>query len=157
VAGPRTWRASELLRQIDLTRAQPGATGNVHFSMRAFMRNPDSLNDQLLAGPYAEQALVPASPWLDSLPPAPPRLYLTMDRRSRERRLELRPGSETELPRQWRVSLRRGRQWETVIIPGQTFSLPLSRAGGRARVAELWVTAVDRAGNESAPATMRLP
>ncbi len=156
VAGPRSWRASELLRQLELTRAQPGATGNVHFSMRAFMRNRDSLNDHLLAGPYAEQALVPASPWLDSVPPAPPRLYVTMDRASRERRLELRPGSEQELPWQWRVSTRRGRDWDTVIVPGRTFSLPLTRAGGRARAVEAWVTAVDRAGNESAPAVLRL-
>ena len=155
VAGPQTWRASELLRQIDLTRAQPGATGNVHFSMRAFLRNRDSLNDHLLAGPYADQALVPASPWLDSIAPAPPRLYVTRDQETRERRLELRPGSESELPWQWRVSLRRGHEWETVVVPGQTFSFPLSRAAGRARVSELWVTAVDRAGNESAPATMR--
>jgi hypothetical protein len=28
---------------VFVTRAQPGATGNVHFSMRVFMQNPDSL------------------------------------------------------------------------------------------------------------------
>ncbi|MEX2178335.1 MAG: family 10 glycosylhydrolase [Gemmatimonadaceae bacterium] len=155
VAGSQSWRASELLRQIDLTRAQPGATGNVHFSMRAFMRNRDSLNDHLLAGPYKEQALVPASPWLDSLPPAPPQLYLTTDPGSGESRLELRPGSTTDLPWQWRVSLRHGSQWDSVILPGETYSLPLSSGAGR--VEEIWATAVDRAGNESAPATMRLP
>jgi uncharacterized lipoprotein YddW (UPF0748 family) len=156
VAGPQSWRASELLRQLDLTRAQPGATGNVHFSMRAFMRNRDSLNERLLAGLYSKPALVPASPWLDSIAPAPPRLYLTLDRASRERRIELRPGSEQELPWQWRVSMRRGREWDSVIVPGRTFSFPLTRAGGRARAAEVWVTAVDRAGNESAAAMLRL-
>jgi uncharacterized lipoprotein YddW (UPF0748 family) len=155
VAGSQSWRASELLRQIELTRAQPGATGNVHFSMRAFMRNRDSLNDHLLAGPYAEQALVPASPWLDSLPPAQPLLYLTADPVTGARTLELRPQGTTDLPWQWRVSLWRGSEWDSVVLPGETYSLPLSGTAGL--VTEVWATAVDRAGNESAPATMRLP
>ena len=51
---------------------QPGATGNVHFSMKALMRNYDGIADKLKAGPYAEPALVPESRWLgDETPPAP--------------------------------------------------------------------------------------
>ena len=54
------WPASEVVEQIRLTRADSGAGGNVHFSMEALLRNRDSLNDELVAGPYAVPALVPA-------------------------------------------------------------------------------------------------
>lgn len=155
VAGPQSWRADELLRQIALTRAQPGAGGNVHFSMRALMRNRDSIADRLVAGPYSEAALVPPSPWLDSLPPATPTLHVTVDRASRSRILHVRPAG-SEAPWLWLVSARHGRAWRTTILPGSTFSLPLARRAGRARPSEVWVTAVDRAGNESAPATLRV-
>jgi uncharacterized lipoprotein YddW (UPF0748 family) len=46
------WPASELLEQVRLTRADSGASGNLHFSMSVFMQNRDSL-DRLVAGPYA--------------------------------------------------------------------------------------------------------
>ena len=66
------WPASEIVEQIRLTRAQPGATGNVHFSMKVFLDDPDGLNERLMAGPYAQPALVPATPWLSvGTPPAP--------------------------------------------------------------------------------------
>ena len=40
------WPASELLEQVRLTRADSGASGNVHFSMTVFMQNRDSLCDR---------------------------------------------------------------------------------------------------------------
>jgi uncharacterized lipoprotein YddW (UPF0748 family) len=58
------WSAEELLRQIEVTRGQPGASGNVHFSMKALMHNYDGIADKLKQGPYAEPALVPESKWL---------------------------------------------------------------------------------------------
>jgi uncharacterized lipoprotein YddW (UPF0748 family) len=60
---PSGWLAEEMLNQIALTRAQPGATGNVYFSMRTLMGNGDNLPQKLMAGPYASKTLVPASPW----------------------------------------------------------------------------------------------
>jgi uncharacterized lipoprotein YddW (UPF0748 family) len=62
------WSAEELIRQIDATRAEPGATGNVHFSMKALMQNYDGIADKLKNGPYSEPALVPESPWLAGRP-----------------------------------------------------------------------------------------
>jgi uncharacterized lipoprotein YddW (UPF0748 family) len=62
------WPAAELVRQIEATRAQPGATGNVHFSMKALMHNYDGIADTLKAGVYSEPALVPESPWLKERP-----------------------------------------------------------------------------------------
>ncbi len=58
------WPPQEILDQIEITRQTKGSTGNVHFSMKVFMENAQSLNDLLKQGPYKEKALVPASPWL---------------------------------------------------------------------------------------------
>lgn len=42
-SGARGWSDRELIGQIYATRAQPGASGNVHFSMKALMPVPDRL------------------------------------------------------------------------------------------------------------------
>ena len=49
-----------------------GATGNVHFSMKALMKNKDGIADKLKKGPYAEPALVPETPWLGHETPEKP-------------------------------------------------------------------------------------
>ncbi|MEO6447365.1 MAG: family 10 glycosylhydrolase, partial [Gemmatimonadaceae bacterium] len=55
------WPVSEIIAQIRETRSQlSSASGNVHFSMDAFRINVDSLNERLIAGVYAEPALVPS-------------------------------------------------------------------------------------------------
>ncbi|MGI8617887.1 MAG: glycoside hydrolase family 10 protein [Gemmatimonadaceae bacterium] len=150
VVGPQSWRAAELLHQIELTRAQPGAGGNVHFSMRALMRNRDSVADLLAAGPYTQPALVPASPWLDALPPAMPWLFVSADSASRDPMAHMRPG-DAELPWLWRVSTRYGSEWRTVIVPGSTLFFRLTHPAGGMAPSEVWLTAVDRTGNESLP------
>src|SRR5206468_2637633 len=61
--------AEEIVEQIKVTRAQAGATGNVHFSMKALMGGAGGKADALKSV-YAEPALVPASPWLRKEPPA---------------------------------------------------------------------------------------
>jgi len=50
------WRAEEIREQIRLTRAQPGASGNVHFSMRALM------------GPLSRTATIPPRGAPDTTP-----------------------------------------------------------------------------------------
>ena len=62
-----TWPVEEVVEQIQETRAQLSpSSGNVHFSMDAFLVNRDSLNERLAGGLYREPALVPPSPWLAS-------------------------------------------------------------------------------------------
>jgi uncharacterized lipoprotein YddW (UPF0748 family) len=72
-SGENAWPTTEIAAQIEATRAQTGATGNVHFSMKALLREgTGSLADALANGVYAQPALVPASPWLeDKMPDAP--------------------------------------------------------------------------------------
>ena len=153
----RGWPASEIVGQVFVTRAQEGASGHVHFSMRSLMppsdsagaEPRDSLVSLLLRGPYSHPALAPASPWLDVEPPAPPRASLGGGAGGAV--LAVEPaGEEAWL---WTVRARRGGRWETRIEPGWRRSIPL--AGERPDL--VLVSAVDRVGNESEPAVVRPP
>lgn len=74
--GDGNWPSQEVIDQINLTRSETGAGGNVHFSMKAFMQDFNGIASALKKGPYKDPALVPASPWLGSKKPAAPVLYL---------------------------------------------------------------------------------
>ena len=66
------WSAREVTDQIALAREGHGATGVVHFSMKAFLKNAGGVTDAVKAA-YAEPALVPETPWLAAdKAPAPP-------------------------------------------------------------------------------------
>jgi uncharacterized lipoprotein YddW (UPF0748 family) len=149
------WPAQEMLDQIAATRAQRGATGNVFFSMRSFMFGHENLPEKLLAGPYASEALVPASPWLDSVPPASPIVRVGRDAASGATTLSLQPqGSEP--PWLWVIRVRSGSDWSIDVVPGlqRFYTIPKTASGVAAD--ELAVSAVDRTGNESAPALVGL-
>ena len=152
---PTGWDAQELLDQIAVTRAQAGATGNVFFSMRSFMFGRDNLPEKLVAGPYAEKALVPASTWLDSIPPLAPIIRVGRDASTGSNTVSLEPqGAEPVWL--WVVQTRVGADWSTDVIPGLQRFLMIQRPviGAADEVA---ISAVDRNGNQSAPVLMSLP
>ncbi len=142
------WRTDEILAQIRLTRAQPGATGNVHFSMEVFMDNPDSLNQRLVREVYNVPALVPASPWLPGSRMGKPVLSTRADASTGESLLELRGTSATGAtwtPWLWVVQARGQRGWTTEIIPGSVRVQVLTGPGAVAPL-EVRVMPVDRVG-----------
>src|ERR1700730_11972536 len=153
---PTGWPAQELLEQIGLTRGQRGATGNVYFSMRSFMFGRDSLPEKLVAGPYATRTLVPASTWLDSVPPLQPIVHVGRDSATGATTVSLQPQG-AEATWLWVISARAGSDWRTEVVPGLQRFLILPRSSGGAAVDELAVSAVDRNGNESAPVLLGLP
>jgi len=61
---PVPWTADEVIGQVYVTRGRPGATGNIHFSMKAFALDRDSLAEKLAREAYPDHALPPATPWL---------------------------------------------------------------------------------------------
>jgi len=63
---------AEIARQIQVTRAQPGAGGVIFFHLKSFQENP--VLASIVAAQYAQPAMVPPSPWLDNMPPAKPQL-----------------------------------------------------------------------------------
>jgi hypothetical protein len=153
---PTGWPAQELLDQIAATRAQRGATGNVYFSMRSFMFGRDNLPEKLVAGPYATQALVPASTWIDSVPPLQPVVRVAGDAATGATNVSLQPqGAESTWL--WAVRTRVGTDWTTAIVPGVQRFYTIPRPAGGVTPDELAVSAVDRNGNESAPVLIALP
>ncbi|MEO7823564.1 MAG: hypothetical protein ABIS15_08145, partial [Gemmatimonadaceae bacterium] len=149
-SGGTSWESLEILDQIAATRAQRGATGNVYFSMRSFMNGTTGLPERLASGPYARRALVPASPWLDSIPPSMPVVRSGRDAGTGAVTLNLQPqGAEPTWL--WVIRSRAGSQWTTDIVPGFTRAYAFPRTLGPSSLDAVVVTAVDRTGNESAP------
>ncbi len=71
------WRAQEVVDQIAITRKRKDTDGVIHFSMKALLKNPGGIADELKKT-YAELALVPESPWLaEGKPPAKPECKLS--------------------------------------------------------------------------------
>lgn len=154
-AGAARWPASEVVQQIQLTRDQDGASGNVHFNMTALVRSTDALADRLARGPYAQPALVPASPWLSSgRQPQPPAVSM----RTGTRRLDLsitspvdHTAASAEAPRWWLVRARYGDGWRAQLADAAATSIAVP-AGASGDLPDLLVVnAIDRAGMQSAP------
>jgi uncharacterized lipoprotein YddW (UPF0748 family) len=152
---PTGWLAEEILNQIALTRAQSGATGNVYFSMQTLMRDGDNLPRKLISGPYANKALIPASPWLDSVPPLSPIVRVGSDPATLSSTLSLQPQG-TEPTWLWLIRARVGTDWTTDVVPGMERFYAVPRLAGGAYADAVSVSAVDRTGNESAPVVMSL-
>ncbi|MFN3653351.1 MAG: glycoside hydrolase family 10 protein [Armatimonadota bacterium] len=145
------WEPAELANQVRLTRAQPGAGGNIHFSMKPLMQNRAAINDHLAGTVYREPALVPATPWLDSQAPATPNLEVDHSPTG-ERTVTWKPG-DAEKPWLWVVQYRRGGKWTTEVRPAGATGCDSPATAG---VDYLAVSAVDRCGNQSEPAVTAL-
>ncbi len=112
---PPPWTADDILQQIAATRATPGATGNIHFSMKALMRNSGGIADKLKKGPYAEPALVPETTWLGGETPEKPEVMAK--RVDGGIAVELKtPGGK--MPWQWLVRITTPKGTKTAILPG---------------------------------------
>ena len=143
----------DTIAQILMTRrsANPGV---VHWSARSLMRNV-ALCDALIAGPYAEQALVPASTWLDSTPPAKPQ---GASRRNADGSLALTlTAAAGEAPTWWAIHARYGTKWKFYVRPAIAGDTTLAAEEKLGPINSVIVAAVDRCGNESERVTVSLP
>ena len=134
---PKSWPPGEILGQIDLVRAEPGATGHIHYSMIALMQDRRGISTQLQAGLNASPALAPATPWLDAVSPPAPTL-----KKQRDSHVLIQPG-KGEAAANFAVWRRYGAQWRFAVQPAGTPQIDVT--GAEAVV----VSAVDRSGNES--------
>lgn len=139
---------AELLAQVEATRRGRASSGNIFFSMESFARDRDRINGALKAGPYAEPALVPASPWLGGTHPAEPGVIV--------RRVEGRGEVEARWTAQggtppfvWVVYWEKGEAWETAVLPGSEDRHVIPAPQTQPQVTTVAVSAVDRLGNES--------
>jgi len=165
--------ADEAVNQIMVTRGMVSdGPGNVHWSIGPLIEN-QTLADGLAAGPYRGQALVPASPWLDSEGPAPPKVSTVREGR------EIVVTWEHPLPQEvflWVTYVRREEGWSYRILPRFSRNITLDpsalddrweslawggpvdlRPDAQPRTLEIAVSAVDRSGNESRKAVVTVP
>ncbi len=139
------WTYKELLDQIKISRQQGGhAPGVIHWSMKSLMQNRGGLATALENGPYAEQALVPASGWLERQSPAKLRLLAAGDGGLKWEPVEMENISA------WVFQTRTGKQWHTSILPGGVREQPLTDSPDA-----VVLTAIDRCGLASSPLLLK--
>jgi uncharacterized lipoprotein YddW (UPF0748 family) len=143
------YEPEEIPNQIRLTRKLSGVTGCVFYRMSSLAR------DRALAGAlerevFTQRALVPASPWLDNIPPDQPGLSVSGTGNGGARMTWQATGGKPVWL--WVVQMRSGGKWTSEILPGGALSFPIP--GAQPDV--LAVTAIDRSGNASAPAVAQI-
>jgi hypothetical protein len=139
--------------------------GHVHFSMKHLLNNHLGVSDMLKEGVYATEALIPASPWLDAVPPAPPVVSTAQEGDNLVIEWSKAGGEDAFV---WVVYLRQGGAWRYDVVPAGvnrhvvqtkgTVKRTVTRNQGTdveeveepARpIDKIAVSAVDRVGNES--------
>lgn len=140
--GPK-WPVRETQNQLALTRQEPGASGNIFWSIKALRENRGGLATTLAKETYAQSALIPATPWLDAQPPAQPHLGFS---RGGAVRAQWQAG-DGERPWLWLLQTRRAGRWISEILPGGFNSRILAHPLPDG----VSIRAIDRCGNASVP------
>lgn len=148
------WDPSEIVNQIKATREQKGATGNIHYSMKAFLKNGGRINDAIKSV-YAEPALVPASPWLDRTIPEKPSLVAREDKQGNINLII--SANEGQKVWRWIYYTRSGNnRWQLqAVYPagGKALTISINKQNCPTAVA---VSGMNRAGNEGPCAVINL-
>ncbi|MCO6477734.1 MAG: DUF1343 domain-containing protein [Phaeodactylibacter sp.] len=167
--------ADEVINQIMITRGMvPEAPGHVHWSIGPLVRS-DSLLQAIATGPYQKQALAPPSPWLDKSRPPAPEVDMDVEMADGQLMAKVYP-ARTEKAFRWVAYFRYGGVWDyQVINSGQPYTfIPLFKVKPGALpkerpealpapeavyvpLAEIYITAVSRTGNEGPPTAIPLP
>ena len=143
-APTKDYQPEEILKQIEVTRERSAASGHVHFSMAALMQNRKGIGDQLLAKPYAGPALVPATPWLGS---ARPNVPLVSAARANGA-VQLKLGAD-KAHTQLAIWTRHGAEWRFAVAPAGRKQWSIADDAKLGAVNAVFVSGIDRLGNES--------
>jgi uncharacterized lipoprotein YddW (UPF0748 family) len=136
------WQPAEIVNQIKATRRYADA-GHIHWSVSALMKIA-RLDNALTQEIYRQPALVPACPWLNSTAAPPPKLYVSIWKKSAH--IEWKDAGN-EPARGWVVQSRENGNWSTQIFPANRSDCHLENANPDA----VTVRAVNRVGNLSTP------
>jgi len=136
--------AEEIANQISLTKNSPQTLGAIHFSFKSLGNDLGRIQETLRRDVYAKDALVPASPWIKTPKPLPPKLTITRGR-PYVRALWRERGARKAF---WFVVYVEDQNgWSYSVLPAAKTSISLS---ADRKIRKILVTAVDRLGNESA-------
>jgi uncharacterized lipoprotein YddW (UPF0748 family) len=141
---------NEIKSQIMITRGMvPESKGVVHWSIGSLTKNPN-MTKALRTGPYAQQALVPASPWLDNKAPQAPVFTATPSGNSVEVNWTHPDANDVF---HYVIYYSYGGSYNYVIVNKNARSFRIEPPPGQVKIQivirKVAVTAVDRNGNES--------
>ncbi len=141
------WKPDEIPQQIRITRTQSGVSGCIFYSMNSLMKNA-ALAAAVQRELSAQSALVPAMPWLETRPPAQPKLIVAENNRFS---LSVRWEMNGEPAWRWILQYRTNKVWATEILPANQ----TTRTFENSRPEMVAVSAADRVGNVSVPAAIQ--
>jgi hypothetical protein len=143
------WSIDEITRQVELTRAQPGADGNIFFSARNLLRGSSGLREALAGDAYRTRALVPELAWLNA--PTPERIDARIDATAATRStITLRWTAPDVQPQNYLLRSRTRGVWSVRILPGTAAHATIRFADSDLPPDVIAVSAVGRNGREGA-------
>jgi uncharacterized lipoprotein YddW (UPF0748 family) len=140
----------EVGREIELTRQQPDASGEILWHAKPLLRNTNGVADILQNQIYAEPALSPASPWLGADVPSKPLLEATSEGGA----LKLAWKSNGGAVWQWVLQKKTSARWTTEILPGEKTSETIKSTPTGSLPETIALFAVNRFGNISVGVTL---
>ncbi len=154
--GNPPWETREIINQIVTTREQRGASGHIHFSMKALTQDYNGIDEVLGKTVYADYALVPATPWLANADEKTLEAPLLKLLESGGCRIRLNSQDRRSDASWWVVHTLHEEQWKTVVLPiSQENYKPLSDSQGNPPL-KIVVNAVDELGREGMRAELSL-
>jgi uncharacterized lipoprotein YddW (UPF0748 family) len=142
----------EALKQVQVTRAQPGATGNVFWSMKCLAGDRGAWAERLRDQFYSEPALVPSMTWLDATPLTQPAVTSAIT--GNDLIVNWRSIGDQAVHR-WVLQKRTGSHWTTEFLSGTQNSQRFTKAAAGGWPEEIGVTAVSRLGQASNPVVLQ--
>ncbi|MCM4154977.1 family 10 glycosylhydrolase [Gramella sp. AN32] len=133
---------SQILIARGILQDNPGV---VHWDINQFKKNPQ-LATALKKGPYANKALVPASPWIDDLPPDFPNPELTVQ--NEELSISWKPIKESS---HYIVYFKyQNSAWDYHLLNKEVLGYKISMFNQEnSKLEKIGITSVDRTGNQS--------
>lgn len=149
---------AEIPNQIAASRFLD-ADGHVHFSMKALLNNSNGISDRLKKDVYQEQALIPASTWIEDSAPEKPEL--TVEPTAADAGTSVGPAlnwkmGNSEEPWLWALYTLQGKKWNMQVLPATSATLTLQPDNKGNLPARVALSAVDRNGNESEKALVEI-
>jgi hypothetical protein len=143
------WSADEIIRQIDLTRTLGGASGNIFFSAKSFLKEPNRFAD-LLQTTYPTRVLTPELPWLSfNATSSAPRAQVHVDKR--EKLITIEWPRPSQPPRAYLVRTRTRGVWTMFTLDGNAAETTFAYYTNAPDV--IAVSAIGRNGVEGKAAT----
>lgn len=138
-------RPKEIVRQIELTRKLvPNSAGVAHWSIAGLTKSPLMLS-YLKTGPYKEKALIPKSPWLQSIKIEKP--TLTLKNESYDIIANWSSQKKSSISH-WILYKKYEDRWETEILNPNVNSLFIPKQKEGKKLEIIVVQGIDRLGNE---------